>query len=136
MKVKFAVLADYSNITQEGKINILGVFDIIHAPQFPAQHLEMQLVMRFEADISERGQQKEVQVRLINERGEKILELSGRMAIGEAKPGDLLFFTHVLTFQNVVFPSAGDYQFDVYVEGRLQSTVPLKVVGPSSEHKG
>ena len=135
MKVKFAVLADYSNITQEGKINIVGVFDIIHASQLPCQLHEMQLVLRFEADISERGKQKEVQVRLINGQGDKLLELSGRMAIGEAKPGALLLFTHVLTFHNVVFPSAGDYQFDVDVDGVLQSTVPLKVVGPSSEPK-
>lgn len=85
MKVRFAVLADYSNITQEGKPNIMGIFDIIHASEFPARHSEMQLVIRFEADISERGQQKELQVRLIDGRGEKILATIARhrnLAVG------------------------------------------------------
>lgn len=135
MKVRFAVLADYSNISQEGKINIMGVFDVIHATQFPASHSEMQLVMRFEADISERKQQKEVQVRLINERGEKILELNGRLTVGDAKPGDLLFFNQVLVLRNVVFPGPGDYQFDIYVDDKLFS-VPLKVVTIPGGHKG
>ena len=135
MKVRFALLADYSNVTQEGKINILGVFDILHAFQFPAQHPEMRFVMRFEADVSERGQQKEVQVRLINERGDQLLALNGRMMIGEANPGASFFYNHVLTFRNVVFPSAGDYQFDIYVDDRLQSSVPLKVVDTSRGHK-
>ena len=135
MKVLFAVLADYSNVTLEGKINIMGVFDAIHSQQFPVRHPEMQFVMRFEADISERGQQKDVQVRLINGLGQKLLEVDGRITVGEAKPGDLLFFSHVLTLRNVVFPSAGDYQFDIYLDGNLRS-VPLKVVGPPADHKG
>jgi len=135
VKVRFAVLADYSNVTLEGKINIMGVFDIIHAPEFPALHPEMQFVMRFEADVSERGQQKDVQVRLIDGRGEKLLEMDGRITIGDAKPGALLFFNQVLTIRNVIFPSAGDYQFDIYVDGNFHH-VPLKVVGPPAEYKG
>ena len=135
MKVRFAVLTDYSNITQEGKLNILGLFDFIYANRFPASHHEMQLVMRFEADISERGQQKEVKVCLIDGRGEQILELNGRMTIGDAKPGDLLFFNHVLTLRNLVFPSEGDYGFDIYIDGIRQFHVPLKVVVPSGQHK-
>jgi hypothetical protein len=123
-------------MTQEGKINILGVFDVIHCSQFPAILQEMQLVMRFEADITERGEQKEVQVRLINGQGAQILELSGRLTVGEAKPGDLLFFTQILKFQNVVFPDAGDFQFDVWIDGSLKSSTPLKVVALPSEHKG
>jgi len=128
VKVRIAVLADYVNVSQEGKINILGVFDFIHAAQFPFTLHEMQLVMRFEADITERGSQKELQVLLIDQRGEKVLELHGRMAISDASPGDLLLFTHVLTLRNVMFREKGDYQFDIYVDGEFSSHVPLKVV--------
>ena len=135
MKVRFALLADFSNVTLEGKINILGVFDVLHSSVFPVRHLEMQFVMRFEADISERGQQKDVQVRLINERGQPILEVNGHIMVGDPKPGDFLFFNQVLTLRNVVFPSAGNYQFDIYIDGTLQSVWPLKVVGPPATHK-
>ena len=135
MKVRFAVLADYSNVTLEGKPNIMGVFDIIHASAFPVKHSEMQLFMRFEADISERGQQKAVQVRLINARGENILELNGQISVSQAEPGDFLFYNHVLILRDLVFPAAGDYQFDIYVDGPVY-TVPLKVVDAPGGHKG
>lgn len=75
MKVRFAVLADYANVTQEGKLNVLGMFEKIHVSKFPVKLPAMQLIIRFEADISERNQQKSVQVRLINGRGERVLEL-------------------------------------------------------------
>lgn len=136
MNVRFAVLADYSNVTQEGKLNILGVFDVIHGTTFPAIHHEMQLVIRFEADISERNQQKDVSVRLINGRGEQLLQLNGRMTVGDPQPGALLFFNHVLTLRDLLFPSAGDYQFDIYIEDRRQSSVPLKVVDMSGSTRG
>jgi hypothetical protein len=128
LKVLFAVLADYSNVTQEGKINILGIFDIIHAPQFPAVHPEMQLVLRLEADVSERNQQKDVEVRLIDDRGEKILTLHGRIAVRDTKADALLFYTQVLVLQSIVFSRPGDYQFDIYIDGNKRHSTPLKVV--------
>lgn len=135
MKVRFAVLADYVNVSQEGKINIMGVFDFIHARQFPFHHPEMQLVMRFEADISERGQQKEVEVRLINGHGDEILKLNGRITI-DAKPGDLLFNTQILILRNVALPNAGDYKFDIYIDDVLRHDVPLKVVAIQDNPQG
>lgn len=135
MRVRLAVLADYYNVTQEGKLNILGVFDVIYASQFPAQHPEMQFVMRLEADISERKQQKDMQVRLINERGDKILEMNGRITVSDANPGDLLLFNQVLTIRNVIFPTAGAYQFDIDLDGRIHS-VALKVVSHPPDPKG
>ena len=132
MRVRFAVLADYSNITHECKIYILGFFDILNAPQFPVAHAEMQLVMRFEADISERNHQKDVEVRLIDARANQIIQLHGRIAVRQARPGDFLFFNQVLVFRNIEFPSPGDYQFDIYIDGNLQHTTPLKVVDSSA----
>ena len=134
MKVRFALLADYSNVTQEGKINILGLFDFIIAAQFPATIPEIRLVVRFEADISEQGQQKEVQVRLIDEHGGKMIELNGRIPVVEAESGPMLFIDQILILRNITFPSAGDYQFDIYVDDKL-SSVPLKAVLNPQLHK-
>jgi hypothetical protein len=135
LRVRFAVLADYSNITQEGKINIMGAFDFIWASAFPARHPEMQLIVRFEADTTERKQQKKVQVRFINERGEKILELNGRITVGDPGPGQMLFFNHVLRLRNITFPTAGDYQFDIYIDDNLAHSVPFKAVQLPQAHK-
>ncbi|QOJ34041.1 MAG: hypothetical protein HRU82_03350 [Nitrospira sp.] len=128
MKVRFAVLADYANVTQEGKLNVLGMFEKIHVSKFPVKLPAMQLIIRFEADISERNQQKSVQVRLINGRGERVLELGGSIAIGNQNPDNLPYLNQLLTLRDLVFPDAGDYQFDIYIDGSLAHSVPLKVV--------
>jgi hypothetical protein len=64
MKIIFSVLADSANITREGKLNILGIFDSIQVQQFPVTHPQMQLVMRFEADRAEAGKSKKAEVPL------------------------------------------------------------------------
>lgn len=128
MKVRFVALADYSNTTLEGKLNILGVFDIIHSLEFPAIHNEMQLVMRFEADTTERGQQKEVEVRLIDDQGQVLLRLGGNLSVPTRESGEPIISNQVLVFQGVVFPKPGDYQFDIYIEGIKKGETPLKLV--------
>jgi len=52
MEVVLAVLADYANVSQEGKLNIMGIFDIISSEKFPTFHPEMKLVVQFEASIA------------------------------------------------------------------------------------
>lgn len=128
MKVRFVALADYSNTSLEGKLNILGVFDIIYSLEFPAIHNEMQLVMRFEADMTERGQQKEVEVRLIDDQGEVLLRLGGNLSVPTSKSGESIISNQVLIFQGAVFPRPGNYQFDIYIEGIKKGETPLKVV--------
>lgn len=53
MNVSLALVADYANISREGKLNILGIFDRIAAQSVPAVHSQMQLIMRLEADRAE-----------------------------------------------------------------------------------
>ena len=38
MNVSFALFADAANLSQEGKLNILGVFDAVQVGQTPAIH--------------------------------------------------------------------------------------------------
>jgi hypothetical protein len=128
MKVTLAVLADYANVSREGKLNILGIFDIIYAKAFPCVHNQMQLVIRFEADIGERGRQKSIEVQLIDEDAKQIMRLGGQMTIGEVKPGELFTTNQVLTLQNVLFEKPGTYRFDIFVDNQPQRDVLLKVL--------
>ena len=89
MKVTIAVLADYANVSREGKLNIYG-------------HLQ-------HAD------------------GNRLLEISGEGVMMMQEPGEF-FADQVLTLANLVFPTPGDYAFDVLVNDEHRTTVPLKVV--------
>jgi len=132
MRVRFAHLADYANVTQEGKFNIMGVFDVIHASGFPFAHPQMLLVIGFEPDISEQGQHKLVRVRLINDTGEKILEFAGRIVVGQATHGILPSHNHMLVLKNIAFPRPGTYQFDIEIDEQHAGDVKLKVVHQQS----
>lgn len=90
MKVTLAVLADYANITREGKLNILGIFDVIHAHDFPMTHPQMQLVMRFEADIAEAGKTKKLEIKLMDEDGKTLFVLNGNFTLGQGQPGEVM----------------------------------------------
>lgn len=130
MKVTLAVLADYANITREGKLNILGVFDVIHAQNFPMTHPLMQLVMRFEADIAETGRTKKVEIQLMDADGKKVFALGGEFVIGPVKPGELYRSDHILTINNLKLEHDGDYRFDIFIDGQpaIAMGLPLKVL--------
>lgn len=132
MNVTFAVLADYANITREGKINILGMFNIIHSASFPYVLPQMQLVMSFEASIAEAGRVKKVEIQLIDEDGKKLFTLSGEMAIGQVKSGELFHANHIVLFNNVKFKSPGNYRFDIFIDGQPARDVPIKVIKSTS----
>lgn len=132
MKVNLAVLADYANITREGKPNIMGIFDVIHAQNFPITHPQMQLVMIFEATIAERGRTKKVEIQLMDADGKKVFTLGAEVTIGQVKPGELFHLNHILTINNLRFENPGDYRFDIFIDGQPEKEIPLKVVKRSA----
>ena len=46
MHVAFALFADAANLSQEGKLNILGVFDAVQVATMPTVHPRATLVLR------------------------------------------------------------------------------------------
>jgi hypothetical protein len=120
MKVTFAVLADAANVTREGKLNILGIFDSIQVQQFPVTHPQMQLVLRFEGDISEAGKKKKVEVQLMDEDGKRLFVLGGEFAFGPGRPGEAMGSNHILTINLMKFERSGDYEFKILVNDELK----------------
>ena len=88
MKARIAVLADYTNISKEGKLNILGIFNAIQSKTLPVVHHSMQLVMSFEIPRSELNIEKELQIKLQDEDGKQIFEIGGKFTpTDKGKPG-------------------------------------------------
>lgn len=128
MRVTLAVLADYANITKEGKLNILGIFDVIHAQNFPVIHPQMQLVMRFEADIAEAGKTKKVEIKLMDADGKIPFVLGGEFTLGQGQPGEVMGSNHILTINMMKFENPSNYEFKILINDELKAEVPLKVV--------
>lgn len=74
-------------MTAEGKLNIMGVFQVINAPQFPYVHPQMHLVLTLEAHRSEVGKKKQIEIRLMSEDGLPLFSVGGETEVPKA-PGD------------------------------------------------
>ena len=128
MEVSFAVLADAANISREGKLNIMGMFDAIHAAGFPVTHPQMQLVIRFEASAAEARQSKRVDVKFMDEDGKIVFALGGNLTLGESRGGERLRVDHILGFAAVRLEKPGHYEFKIFVNGEPIKDVALKVI--------
>jgi phosphatidylserine/phosphatidylglycerophosphate/cardiolipin synthase-like enzyme len=51
MHISLAVFADGANLSQEGKLNVLGVFDALQVVGFPAIHPRTHFVVRLKGSI-------------------------------------------------------------------------------------
>ncbi len=128
MKVTLAVLADAANVTREGKLNILGIFEVIQVSTFPATHPQMQLVMRFEADISESGKTKKLEIQLMDEDGKRLMNLGGEMTLGQKQPGQSMTTSQILTINMMKFEAPGNYEFKILINDELKAEVPLRLI--------
>ena len=128
MQVKLAVLADYANVTAEGKLNILGIFDRINVSGLPAVHPQMQFVMRLEAHPAEKDRVHSIEVRLHDPDGETVFELKGEMVPRGGAPGQTIAANQIITINNLSLSKTGEHSFVVFVDNDLKTEVPLLVV--------
>ena len=141
MEIPLAILADYANVTAEGKLNVMGVFDVINTHRVPAIHAQMHLVFRVEANPAEAGSTKQLEIKLMGADGQTLLSLGGELAIGVTGPpflGEMLTSNHIIGLQAVRFEKAGAYQFAILVNGDTKAIVPLKVKvlpGPNDQDR-
>src|SRR5690606_24586074 len=77
VRVSMALIADEANVSQEGKLNVLGAFDRIVAPDFPMVHPKMVFIFRIEAGYGDGGVSVPVRIRLMDEDGGTLFETSG-----------------------------------------------------------
>src|SRR5881396_3655513 len=107
MEVKLALLADGANVSREGKLNLLGIFDTLFARSFPTTHPQMQLVIRFEAAAHEAGSTRQVEIQLVAGDGNVLFRLPGALTVQQRGLGDAIRMDHVLTLNHVQFERPG-----------------------------
>lgn len=129
MDVTLALLADAANVSQEGKLNILGAFAEIKSTTFPIRHPEMQLVLRFEASPAEANSKKDLLVKILDEDGQEVAGFKGIIPVFPAKSGKRIRMQTVLRIIDTVFPKQGEYVISVLIDGDTKAEVPLSVGG-------
>lgn len=128
MKIPVAFLADEANVSQEGKLNVLGIFDRIAAPAFPTVHPRMVFAFRVQAEYADSGQPFAVRVRLVDEDGGALFEANGEIVAPPVPPGEFSTANQVFTLVGVQFPQPGLYKFVIELGGLPPHETPFTVV--------
>lgn len=137
MKIPVALLADEANISQEGKLNILGAFDRIAAGRFPTLHPRMVFVFRVHAEYADAGERFPTRVRLMDEDGATLFEASGELVAPPLAPGEFITANQIFTLVGLRFPRAGHYKFVLNVGDLRPHETPLRVMqAPQGEVEG
>ena len=122
MNIPMAFLADEANISQEGKLNVMGIFDRIVADELPVSHPRMVFAFRVTADFADGGRSFPVQVRLVDEDGAVMFDASGEINPPMLPPGEFSTANQVFTLVGMQFARAGVYRFEVVI-GELEPHV-------------
>lgn len=80
MQVSFALFADAANLSQEGKLNVLGVFDAVQVATTPTVHPRAHLVLRLKGGRTDAGSHT-VTLRWLNPEGVELWSTSGGLDI-------------------------------------------------------
>ena len=120
------MLADYALIDQAGKLSVLGIFQHIWVPQFPAVHPRTHLVLRVRGRRTEIGSHT-IRIRFVDDRGTELLGGLGTVQFGEPPAGVTDVEAGAVLVFDIQLPRAGLYQFEISLDDGAISRVPLTV---------
>jgi len=128
MEVTFAVVADAANVSREGKLNVMGIFDRVFARQVPARFPPMQLVIRLEADFAELDAEHSIRVQLSDPEDEPVFDLDGSFTPRGGQPGQKTPVNHVIQLGNLPLKRTGTHRILIWVDQDLKRELPVHVV--------
>ncbi len=128
MVVEVAVLADYANVADGGKLNIMGVFDRITSPTLPAGVPTMVVALRLRLEFQDGSKSHAIRVYLRDEDGHHLIEGQGEVKSDQIPAGQSRTFSLALPFPNLQFPRYGEYSFVLSWNGEEAARIPFTVV--------
>lgn len=115
MQLILALACDDARVRPDGKLDVMGVFNELSAPGFPAAQERMTVVFVIQWDRHESGRMP-LRADLVDEAGRAVLTIQGHTDV-DARPADRAPAQTrlVLPLQEVVFPAPGTYRFELRV---------------------
>jgi hypothetical protein len=126
MNIQVAVLCDAAT-EDNGKLNLLGSFDTIFAPQLPAVHPQCAVALRVTFMSGDEGEHK-LKLNFVNADGHAIMPPI-EIPVSVVLPDDVHFLTRnfIVNIQQLKFAEEGLYSVDVRLDDVSQAGIPLSV---------
>jgi hypothetical protein len=129
MHVTFALFADAANLSQEGKLNILGVFDALQVGTLPALHPRATLVVHLKGSALDVGTHR-VSLRWMSPSGNELWSSEGELGVAPPPQGVLDMDFPLIAQLDLPLDQRGSYLMRVGLDGTTHAEVPLQVRTP------
>ncbi|MHB1311423.1 MAG: DUF6941 family protein [Gemmatimonadaceae bacterium] len=126
MYCSFALFADAANLSQEGKLNVLGVFDALHVASVPAVHPRATLVVRLKASAEDVGTHS-LSFAWIGPTGDEIWSSSGEVEVHPPPPGAAEVDIPVIAAIDLPIADIGQHMMRVELDAEVEAEVALHV---------
>jgi hypothetical protein len=129
MHVSFALFADAANLSQEGKLNILGVFDAVQVATMPTVHPRATLVLRLKGTSTDIGRHT-VSLRWLNPAGSELWSSVGELEVGAAAPPAQMVAEMDLPLIAAIdlpLDEVGGYTMQIALDNQLHASIRLQV---------
>jgi len=132
MDVEYAFLADAAQTSSDGKLYVLGGgIDRIFAKKFPAVHPAMSLVLKMRLHPTECEREHALELELSDPDGNPVGgKVSAKFEARRQEHGRPAFVQLVLNVLQARFEHAGDYAFQVVIDGQHHKSVSFYLEEP------
>src|SRR6476660_6553621 len=128
MHISFAVFADGANLSQEGKLNVLGVFDALHVGGFPALHPRTHFVVRLKGNMDDIGAHA-LTFSWVNPSGEVLWSSDGELNVAPGANPAFEMDLPIIAVIDLPLNAPGLYTMRVALDGEPTADVRLFVSG-------
>lgn len=129
MHISFAVFADAANLSQEGKLNVLGVFDAVQVAGLPTIHPRTHFIVRLKANSDDVGTHK-LAFRWLSPMEEELWSSTGEMNVAQAPNPIFEVDLPIIAVVDLPLNVAGQYTMQVTLDDHPTAAVRLFVNGP------
>ena len=126
MNVSFALFCDAANLSQEGKLNILGVFDAVQVASVPTIHPRAHLVVRFKGRRTDAGTHAVV-LRWTGPEGKELWSSGGELNVGTPPVGITEMDLPLIAAIDLPIESTGAHTMTIALDGARQVDITLQV---------
>lgn len=134
MKLRLSAVCETARERPDGRLDLVGVFNELSAPGFPARQDRMTVVFLVEWSADEAGRQP-LRADLVDDAGRKIITIQGHTDV-EARGSDRSppQTRLIMPLEMVVFPKPGRYRFELLAGGDVADACSFFVGQAAADH--
>ncbi len=119
--LNFTIICDDIRQEMGGKLSLMGLFENIYAPKFPAVHPRIAILTEWSGGQGEFG----IKMRIVSPEGKTVIrETKSKMTLNGVNYKHRDVSLHL----NVEFKTPGTYWVENYLDDELINSIPLNVV--------